>query len=395
MTDSFYIEDIFVKFVDTLSQHRISMQFQDRTASSSFYQTLIQGNSVTQNQGSYILKILNKYRNVCEPYYNYKLFLEEPQWKTPFRIIDNSKKVWIEVSEERKVWICFRFPFQLKDEFDKEITSSDSYHQGKSIWDRERKIRKLSFYEFNLIQIYEFCKEKEFEFDDTFMEALSGVEEIWQNQNRYLKVSQIINGEVELENAPEDAYNFFQEKKTNVITSDLILAKNMGYLYSNQPTNMFETIAHNDTNKFFIKNIEQFFELAYGVEGKVVLILDKDEQTEKWVRYLADKIDWLGYDKKDFRVCFRSSNKDNPDFNKWVNENGFGGKISDAKFLIFQQKPAKWLFKDENDVIIVATNKLLPGMNSTARAMFSNHPCVVFINEYKPVNNTKETVIEL
>ena len=396
MKDPFYIEEIFVRFVDTASINRISMQVHDRNAAASFYQTLIQGDQITKNQAAYILKILNKYRNMCEPYYNYKPHLDDPQWKKPFRVIDNSKKVWIEEDEGRRLWICFKFPFQLKEEFDNEIDSTNDFnYRGQSIWDRNRRVRKLSLYDYNIIQIHEFCKQREFEFDDTFMEALSSVEEIWQNQNGYLKKSIVVNGSVELENAPEDAAIFFEEKKTNRVSSDLMLAKNMGYTYTGIPKNMFETIASNENNKFFCKNIEQFLELSYGVEGKVVLILERGEETQNWIRDLASKIDELGYDKKDFRVCFRSSNKENPEFNKWVNENNFGGKISDAKFLIFQQKPAKWLFKDENDVIIVATNELLPGMNSTARALFNNHPCVVFIGEFKPVKNYKEEIVEL
>ena len=396
MATPIYIEDIFIQFFVTINTQAMPMWGQDKSAAFSFYESLIQNKPMTQNQRSYIIKLLHKYRNVLQPYYDYADLLEPPLWKNPIRVVDHSKKVWVEQDDNRKIWACFRFPFSLKEKFDTEIVTNEGFFtHNSSIWDRERRIRKLAIYDYNLIHIYEFCKEHGFELDETFMEALSSVEEIWQNTNYYTKKSEVVDGTVKLINAPEDAANFFESKKANKLTSDLILAKNMGYRYIGTPTNMFETIAHNESNKFFAKDIEQFLQLSYGVDGKVVLILERGDETAQWIKYLADKIDELGYSKTDFRVCFRSSNKDNPEFNKWVNETGFGGKISDAKFLIFQQKPAKWLFKNENDVIIVATNELLPGMNSTARAMFSNHPCVVFIGEFKPVKHYKENIVEL
>lgn len=369
------------------------MQPNDRSAAVSFYTSLNSNIQLTENQAKYILRILTKYRNTCQPYYDFIIHLEQPLWKNSFRIIDQSKKVWVE-QDGREIWMCFKFPFQLKEEFDREIASQQGWASNSSVWDKERKIRKLKFYSYNIISIFDFCKLKNFDIDESFMEALSNVEEIWQEQKIYQRGSFIREGQVLLKNAPADALDYFINHKSNKISADLILAKNMGYLYDKLPNSVFEKIASTNTNRFFAKDIEQFLEIAYGVEGKILLILERSELAEDWIRHLAFEIEKLGYNKTDFRVCFRSSNKENPDFNKWVNQNGFGGKIQDAKFLIFQQKPAKWLFKDVNDVIIVATNELLPGINSTARAMFNNHPCVIFIGEYKPVKD-KEDIVEL
>ena len=393
MKEPFYIEDIFLKFFDTMSTNRIFMQPNDRSAAVSFYTSLNSNAQLTENQAKYILRILTKYRNTCQPYYDFIVHLEQPLWKNSFRIIDQSKKVWVE-QDGKEIWMCFRFPFQLKEEFDREIISQQGWASQSSQWDRERKIRKLKFYDYNSMPVFDFCKERDFEIDESFMEALSNVEEIWQNQKFHQRGSVIENNQVFLRNAPEDALDYFNSHKSNKVSADLILAKNMGYIYNEKPNNVFEKIASNKGNRFFARDIEQFLQLSYGVEGKILLILERSERAEDWIRHLAFEIEKLGYDRTDFRVCFRSSNKENPDFNKWVNQSGFGGKIQDAKFLIFQQKPAKWLFKDVNDVIIVATNELLPGMNSTARAMFNNHPCVVFIGEYKPVKD-KEDIVEL
>ena len=393
MTVPYYIEDIFIEFVDISSMQGVPLQYQDRSAAHSFYQNIQQGNHFTENQAKYVIKILYKYRNVMKEYLDYEDRLELPQWKNPFRVIDLSLKVWVEHDGDLP-WICFKFPFQIKELFDEEFKLWNNFGKSRSVWDRERKIRKLQLYDFNLIQIYEFVKTNNFEIDDSFMEAMSAVEEIWQNSHAFLKKCSITENGVELINATEDAKTYFLENRTDSIEQNLFLAKNMGYILDKNPTNNVEVIASSSSNTFWIKTQEDFLTLAYQTPGKIAIILDRSSQSLPWIKELAETIEKCGFDKKDFRVCFRASNEIDPDFNKWVSKNNFGGKIDTAKFLIFQHKPAKWLFNGENDVIIVASNELLPSTNSTTKAMFNNHPCVVYIGEYKPTKQ-KDNIVEL
>jgi len=395
MTNKFYIEDIFIKFFTTMSHNRIGMQVHDNNAASSFYLTLVDGNDITEKQGAYILKLLTKYRNTCAPFYDYRDLLENPTWKKPFRVVDNRKQIWVEKDDTSTHWICLKFPFAFKEIFDEEIGRSDQYLNGTNIWDRNRRIRKLFLYDFNIIQMIEFCNKHGFEIMDSAIEAASLVEEIWNNQEEFLRTSFIENGKVKLQNAVVETEDYFNKNKICEKNSDLVLAKNLGHLYAGKPNTSWEKIAANKTNTFHCKDIKSFLKICYGVTGKIVILLDKTEQSIDWVKALAWNITACGYEKTDFRVCFRTSNQTDPSFNKWVNENGFGGKISDAKFLIFREKPAKWLFKDEKDVIIVASNDLLPGLNSSAKSMLKSHPCVIFISEYKPVKQYGETIVEL
>lgn len=395
MTNKFYIEDIFVKFFLTMSHNGIGMQIHDTNAAASFYTTLVDGNDITEKQGAYILKILHKYRNVCAEYYDYKDLLENPSWKKTFRIMDNKKQIWVEKDAVSSYWICMKFPFQFKEIFDEHIGKSDDYLNGLTVWDKQQRVRKLFLYDFNLVHLIEFCKQHDFEILDSAAEALSAVEEIWNNQEEYLRTSLIENGRVKLQNAVSETEKYFNLNKTGEKSSDLVLAKNLGHLYSGKANSSWEKIASHKTNTFHCSDIGTFLKICYGVKGKIVILLDKTEQSIDWVRKLSRNIDACGYKKTDFRVCFRMSNQTDPNFNQWVNENGFGGKISDAKFLIFREKPAKWLFKDEKDVIIVASNDLLPGLNASAKSMLKSHPCVIYVSEYKPVKQYGETIVEL
>jgi len=395
MKNSFYIEDIFLEFMTYVDHNTFRMQYQDRSAAYSFYTTIINNGDLTQNQGNYILKILYKYRNVVKPHMEYETELENPNWKKPFRVIDNTKSIWIEEDNDKALWVCLKFPYQFKDTFDVEFKGWQDFYGSKSVWDRERKLRKLYLYDFNIIQMVEFCKKHDFEIMDSAIEAVSAVEEIWNNQEQYLKTSLIENGSVILQNSVEESSKYFLANKTNNINSDLLLAKSLGHLYLGKTNNYWKKIASNKTNIFHCKDINTFLKICYEANGKIVILLDKTDESIEWIKALAWNIDSQGYDKSDFRVCFRTSNQTNPEFNDWVNKNGFGGKIDTAKFLIFREKPAKWLFKDEKDVIIVASNDLLPGLNASAKSMLKSHPCVIYINEYKPVRQHGETIIEL
>ena len=112
------------------------------------------------------------------------------------------------------------------------------------------------------------------------------------------------------------------------------------------------------------------------------------------MKELKKCIDSNKYNPNDFRVCFRANNKDDPEFNNWVRDNKFGGKIEGAKFLIFQHKPAKWLFKQENDVIIVATNNLMPSTFGLTRDLIESSPIVFYVGEIEP-SRGKRTIVEL
>ena len=393
MNDPRYIEDIFLKFIQIFQSERLSMQHHDRSAAYSFQTKIANGEALTKKQADYVLKILSKYRNVTKPDYDYEHMLELPQWKNPFRVIDQAMKVWIDKDFHGSPLLCLKFPFSLKEEFEKEFIN-DSNPRGAGIWDPQRKARVLPLYDSNLIQIQTFCKMHNFEFDQNFIDCIESLEHIWNNEEQFLPRSMIINGNVEIINANEDSKLYFDENRTGKISNDLLLAKNMGYLYQGKIKTFVEKISSSASNKFWVKTMAEFLTLCYQADGKICILLERSSNSLEWIKDLAKNIDNFGYDRNDFRICFRTSNKEDPDFNEWVSKNKFGGKIDTAKFLIFQHKPAKWLFKKENDVIIVASNELIPSMNNIARALYQHHPCVINIGEFKPVKN-KEDIVEL
>jgi hypothetical protein len=227
MLSSNYIEDVFLEFYDFVNSHGIPLQTQDVSAIESFFGVLILNDQLTEAQSSYILKLLNKYKNlVMIRGFDYSMALITPKWKNEFRVLDISKRVYVEADTEGVIWVCLKFPYQLKKAFEDTL----NHVKTASTWDPEAKVRKINLYQCNLVQIGEFVHHHGFEIDDSFLSVLSQVEEIWTNQSKILQSAIISNNAVELVNANDDALAYWNQNKSGKLENDLLLAKSMGFL---------------------------------------------------------------------------------------------------------------------------------------------------------------------
>lgn len=391
MTHLTYIEDLFVKVMDIMDQNLLGMQYHDQSAARSFYNSINSGKDLTEKQGAYILKIIHKYRNSVRPFIEVEPHLEHPMWKKPFRVVDMSKEIWVEQGSVKTPLICLKFPYSLKDDF--ESTFKPNVEKGH-FWNADRRIRQINIYKANIVEVEKWCEENDFKIDDTFRSCVDQIEEIWQERAIYEPHSIIDDDEVQIVNCTEDAENYFLKKSNGNLVNDMLLAKSMGYPLKQPNNTTAQQISSNHHNTFWLKNVDEFISLSYQVEGKIVILLDRAADALEYMKELKKCIDSNKYNPNDFRVCFRANNKDDPEFNNWVRDNKFGGKIEGAKFLIFQHKPAKWLFKQENDVIIVATNNLMPSTFGLTRDLIESSPIVFYVGEIEP-SRGKRTIVEL
>lgn len=379
---SSFIEDLFILFFDTAQVSRIPLQPQDRKAAYSFYNQFVTGQQITQAQANYVLKILDKYKKYAlNPYDD---LLINPVWKQPFRVIDKSKKVWVEEREKHPL-IGLKFPYELKQEYDEEF---DSY-RGESFWDKENRIRYISFYDYNPIQVNEFVRKHGFEIDQSFEEAIAQIEHIWQNQEYILPG---YDGE-QLINAVESAQEFFDNNKTENYSSNLLLAKQIGHPFINSPNTICEQIASNKESKFWIGDPVKFFNLTENIDGKVAIVIDRNANDLEWIKKFLEDADANEIDRDNIRVCYRSSSEYKKEFNKYIKEQNVTGKLEGRKYLIFYQKIPKWLLKDIDDVKILVTNYLFRTSNRLTRLLMETHPCVIYYTDVLPTTVAGETDI--
>jgi len=394
MLSSEFAEDVFVEFYKLVAQQKISIQGQDFSPISSFHEKIINGGELTKNQANFLVKLLEKYKTISVAAgLDYRNQLNNLKWKKLFRVLDLSKKIYVEL-RENKLEICLKFPYQLKKEFEDEIERRETLH-AHSFWDPDNKVRRLDFYHYNLITLYEFVCKHNFEIDDTFMNVLSDVEEIWQNSEDAIPSSELGTYGVQLKNASDETAEWWQSNKAGSISKDLLLAKRMGFLYQEKPRNLVEKIAASQENSFWMKTNQEFFQLAKSCPGKICVLLDRSSATLPWLQNFVADAEKSGVSREEIKVCFRDNKESATGLNDWIKIAGVGGKVETGRILIFESKPAKWLFKSSNDVTLLVTNNIFPPTNTMARDWFMCHPCVVYLGDTKPTETKGQKIVEL
>jgi hypothetical protein len=386
------VEELFIEFYDIVQRRSHQLQYFDQNAAYSFYISLLADKPLTKSQGNYIFKLIKKYKNFLEiEGHDVDTLLQTLPWKKDFRVINNSKKVSIEFDEDGIPWIYLQFPFSLKQSFDQEFTN-----QPHSLWDNDLKVRKLPLYHANFLKIETFVEKNEFDLDSSFLDYKDQIDDIWQNQEEYSPHCEIIDDSVILKNANDEAMTYWKEHQTGNIAVDLFTAREMGfYLKKNRLDNPIEKIAASNKNIFWIKDLEDFFEIYKNTDSKVCLILDRSSDYFSWMRFFVNFSDLHGIARSEIKICFREDNKSNSQLNQWIKNNQLGGKISDGKIFIFLNSPAKWLYKDLDSFKIIATNGLFPFTSKTLQCLLNHHPCVVNISEIKPSKQREIEIEEL
>lgn len=396
MLSSVFAEDVFLLFYSLVQSGRLDVQHQDFSPILSFHTKIEDGSQLTQNQANYILKILEKYKNLSAlAGIDYRDSLQKLEWKQPFRILDLGKRIYVEKTKEGKLEICLKFPYQLKKEFDEEININLPNSHRVSHWDNEDKVRRLNFYEFNLITLYEFAVKHNFDIDDTFMSVMADVEEIWQNADNVIPYSEVTEVGVTLNNASESAQESWLYTHTQTYEDDLLLAKSMGFPLQKTPVSLIEKIASSVENSFWIKQNSELFSICKNLKGKVCIILDRTSDTLPWLKKFVADADISGINREEIKVCFRDTKDSKTGINEWIKAAGVGGKVEDGRILIFESKPAKWLFKEEQDVKLLVTNNIYPPTNTLAKEWFQSHPCVIYLGETKPTEQRGQKIVEL
>ena len=393
-----YVEDLFVEFYDQTLLDIEILQDQDTSAMHSFYNQIQLGNQLTANQGNFLLKILTKYKLHAKRLgIDYGTLIDSPIWKNSFRKLDLSKRAFVEEAEDGEVSLCLKFPYSIKDIFDKEF-NVDQLGYNASRWDSDRKLRVLDVYKFNVIHLAEFLRRHEFEFDESFVELVDTVEEMWNQQEQILPSAEINGSNIELVNATDDAVSFYQSNRTENFYQNLFLAKSMGYpaKFGRPSTTPLEKICQSNSKYFWLKCNQDFFNLYKEVDGATCILIDRNTQDiVAWLEKFVSSADAAGILRSDIKVCFRDPVERKSKLNEWIKENNLGGTVSSGKILIFLHKPPKWLFKDAIDVKMLVTNNIYPPTNIMAKDWFNSHPFVVYLGETKPTKQRGQNIVEL
>ena len=373
-----FIEDVFVDFYNLAMTNGIPIQNTDRSPSRSFFNLCLHQKALTEKQAKFILRLLDKYQSFALTHgLDYSAELTSPTWRTPFRTIDDRKIIFIEYDEDNMPYVCFKFPYNLIESFEKNIVENTyrTVFADASVYDKDRKVRMVPLHDLNIILVNEFAKNNGFDLDNSFQEYLSYCEEVWNNEENYMPCASIENQCVVLNNATKDADE--QIKNYDNLAHSMFKAKTMGYPLQIKPNTAFEKICSSDLNTFSADSWKDLLELGTQVPGLVVIILSTPSREH--VEEIIASADASGIPRQDLRVCFRKDTDDQ--FTAWIHDQGVTGPVKGAKYLIFVAKPAKWLFKDNIDVSIIATDAAYMHSNSLTKNWFEYHPCVIYVSD--------------
>jgi hypothetical protein len=393
MSTSFFIEDIFVAFAKASFAYG-EIDHKDSNAIESFYFTLVQGSQLTKLQSEFILRLLKKYRPlVCSIDSSYSTAIDNPVWKTAFRVLDTSKTAKIVEGTNRRPEIRLKFPYAFKSEFEKTFFALKSHKQ----WDAEQKENVISLYDVNLVALHEFLVNNRFNIDNSMLDALATVEEMWQNYEAIDPHCVIEDDQVVLKNAIEDAETYWKDHRTGQKDRDLLLAHSMSFRLKSQstPATVFEKIAAEEHSAFWCREADTFFQVHRAAGGAAVIILDRSENIIDWLNNFVDAADRNNVSREDIKLCFRDDKNEGTKINDWIKANNVGGKVDNGKVFVFRHKPAKWLFTNQIPVTILGTNSLFPMTNLSTQKWVDSHNCVMYIGDIKASQIKGKNIVEL
>lgn len=383
-----YVEEIFLEFYNVVGSF---LSGQDIVACDNFFNIITSSKEFTEQQSRYLLKILDKYKIYAQKMgLDYTQDLEVPIWSRPFRILDLTRKVYAEVDSDGKIFVCLKHPYSYKELFEKEVLKKSKGES--SVWDSDQKVRKYNVYDLNLILLNEFCQKYKFEISETFSKILSVVEQIWQDADQLIPRAEIKGNDIIFHNASESAVTYYESNKTTNFYNNLLLVKSLGFEVDSFNSEIINNIICSPTNHFWLADVKKFFDLYKKIDGKIAVLVSDDSEVKKWLETFVETARSCGINDKEIKICFRARNNEDPIFNKWIKDNGYGGDLESGRILIFKNRPPKWLFKDDTDVKIVLINKPFPTSSALAQAWINNHSCVIFLGDLKPSQRNKNVV---
>lgn len=388
-----FIEDIFVKFFKmTISANYKLIPFKDFDVCHSFYNTIREGKALTNSQRTYVLALLSRYKGLSAKVgFDYRGFLTIPEWRDAVRVINKDRTVWVQ-EENNILYINLKFPFQLKESFDETI---EKIYNGRTVWDHENKTRKLKAYNINLFALTEYLEKNGFEIQDSYAELFAEYETIVADSADIIPYATKLNDTIVLVNCAETAQTYWDENKTGIYENDLLLLKFMGipYVIPNI-TSKLETIASELTNSFWIPDISEFIKMCYSTTGRIGILLDRSGDTLAWLSTFIEAFNDGGYDSDDIKVCIKEGRHQSQSLNPWLQNNNATGS-NKAKFLIFQHKPSKWVFKDNIEFSILGTNAIYQSTNTLTNSWLMSHSCVAYLTDIKPVVAKGQHIVKL
>ena len=347
-----YIEEL-IQFVTGsgpwLFKHNTFFEGKAATILASFADQIAYGtNQLTEKQGLLALRVLNSHRDQIRS----KLptvddALDNPQWKKPFRVISQQKRISIlrhPIEGYSGPIIGVEFPYndQLVDMMRKH--NSDMHPLYKGTWNGDHKKWLYNLTEKNIEWVGITFLSQGFQADDEFVNLYKDVNNVFNDIEKHLPMIIQTDTGFKITNCHK---NIPQPTTTNLIEA-LFWAREYGVTIWDDA---IETRLQKEADPVIrlilslprtankhpwvdsaIHNVDVFTDLLTYGGPALVVVPGGSELT--MVRQWAEFAQRLGISKEDMSVMFRLPN-DHSDFNQYVKEQELNGLVTDTTRIVF------------------------------------------------------------
>jgi len=337
----------------------------DKRILSSFCNQLRSGKFLTENQGKLLLKILNENITKLTPVYDDLSFLKNPIWSEPFRIIEQTKRIFLVPGDNTNFFIEYSFNKRIK-----ETLTGIILKEKISINIINNKTTSLLLTEDNIYKIIKALRSFKFDIDQVLLNFYKEIEEIKKTTDNveysFLESNSKIKNMLEKE--------LGADYKNNTL---LLLDRQIKYSYRLRPIKIDNTLDYSIASRikpriWINSNNIDMTTLINSITNlkrfPILFILDGHKPIES-TEQLKKIYQIIKTINKTCSVFFRLDTKVGDDFNKFISNNNLN----------------TWLYKDTDAVII--DNSKLPKFFNTSNWYPSS--VISFTNNF---NNNKITV---
>lgn len=330
-----YIEDLII----VLAQSGIKQSPFDVRLVISFYNQIREKTSFTEKQANLAISLTKKYKNKLEAHLSKNIdgFLLNPQFKQPFRVINNSKKITTIIHPEYKKALRVEFPYDdhLLTKFRQEKQTLD-YAQ----WNPEEKTWIFSLDEKSIRFLSGLIKENGFTADDEFMDYVKQFDNIQENIEKYVPMVVRDNDTIKFVNISK---NLPQNQSSDLLVS-LFNARKLGIQTWSED---IERELDNGILKKFLKSDPGVgFDVDLTEHSLIdlkniikylfpcLVVIPGGTELEK-IQKSLELFNSLELTNSEMSVLFRLSSDIGKEFNNFVKENHLNSKISTNTKVIF------------------------------------------------------------
>jgi hypothetical protein len=303
---------------------------------------LLTGTTLTLKQANLSISILKKYETKISTFLGQNIgpWIDNPQFKYPFRTISSGKTISIVEYPEFTRAIKIQFPY------DEELLKKFREQKGildYAIWDKDEKSWFLNLNEKSIQFSMTLMNENGFTGDEQFNDYVKQVLSIRENIASCIPMAVLDENLVKFVNTS----SYTPQNQSIDFLESMIFAKNVGITtwdnkidekIENLPNKLLKKFIIHDPGKSFDVDLNQnsLFDLLPAIKNLLpcLVIISPSKELEK-LEYMLNLFLSAGIDNTEMSVLFRLPSETGTDFNNFVKNNNLNSPISENSKVIF------------------------------------------------------------